>query len=495
MAYEPERGQILSLGGHNSPAVLSSGKFAMRMIPTGKSHAGLKWNRLSWLTITGPAGIALAATAGAVSASSSAPSGQLIALLLITTVTVGFSLICPVHVLPTAALIAYVVLPQHAIGYVRGAAPAAVLLTLWAVRRFGETHPPRAGMGDNLMRAGGLAVGAWGLTLLTLFENGVQREASSIWLVAFALGVLIPLLQVTDTSRETQLLWRVWPILTILVACYMLAEFALQANLIYDSLYSVQGRPLAQTWSVYRSHGPFGHPLYAATFFAASTAAALGRQISQGRGSLLWFVAGSIGLLTTFSRGALLALAVAAVAMLLAALALGVRRTGLVPIYTQLFVGASVVAVTGLIQSRANSAEARISASVRSEVFAGAVKAAEYTGWRGSGAATSDLTVKSAAALPYLLENSALQIGVSLGVIGLAGFTLIIAGGLVAAVAGRNIAAIGALVAFVVAIIGYNAIESIFSLMAFLGVILVAARAPVEMTSSNLATTSRISPV
>jgi hypothetical protein len=431
-------------------------------------------------------GVVLAALAGGVGAIVIAPRGLLVIVLVVAaTIAGGLSLILPAHTLPAVALIVYVLLPQQAIGFARGAAPAAVVLTIWAIRKSGRIKFAQATTGTWLMRLGALTVVFWGAILLVGFKLVVDDQASVRWLTAFSLSVLIPVLLVSDTSRETKVLWQVWPVVTIAVSLYVLVEFVVHANPLYDLMYEIVGRPVTQEWSVYRSHGSFGHPLYAATFFATSAAVALGRQVSQGSSALLWFAAALAGLLVTVSRGAILALVVAAVVVLVSAGASGARAGGLSKIVAALSAACVLVVASGVVQSRSESSEARSSLLARSDVVTGALDAARYSEWRGTGAGTSAHVFESLTSNEFEIESTPLQILVSLGLIGLVGFSMVIVGGILSAISDRNPAALGGLIAFGVAVSGYNAIESVLPLMAFLGVILVLAHGSREVTASN----------
>ena len=414
-----------------------------------------------------------------------APNGQSVFVLLVVALAASIAIMIPVEALPSAALILYVLLPQQAVGFVRGAAPAAVLLAIWAFRKIGQRGRHPADKWTSLTRLGTLIVAAWSGILLVTTESSENRTASVWWLLAFTLSLVIPGL-INDTTTETRLLWRLWPFLTMLIATYVVLEFAIQSNFLYDMVYSAVGRPVDQQWSIYRSHGPFGHPLYAATFFATSAAAALGRHIVGYRGSYLWFVASCVGLLTTVSRGALVALVVAAAGMVLIAALSNRRHADLTPLVLQLIFGSLLVALSGFLQMRSGSTEATSSAVARSDAVTGALELARDTDWRGTGAGSSDRVFEALVTSDYPIESSPLQIAVSLGLAGLIGFALIITGTFGAAVMRRSIPIVGALVAFLISISVYNAIDSVLPLMAFLGIIAIMARSEDTQGESDL---------
>ena len=236
------------------------------------------------------------------------------------------------------------------------------------------------------------------------------------------------------------------------------------------------GRSLEQEWSGYRSHGSFGHPLYAGTFFAVSFAVAIGRWVTTGNGRL-WAVAASGGVVVSVSRGALLAVVLATLATLVVgAVHLGPRRMpGLGQVVALSVLGAVAVWATGLVQGRSTSQEGAASADLRTALFDTAFDIARADGWLGSGPGTAEDITGRWLGQEIPLENSWLQLLVSLGMIGLVGMLVVFATTSLRAVGLRHVAVLPPLVALAVALAGYNAIEALLPMSTLVGLVLLLA--------------------
>lgn len=391
-----------------------------------------------------------------------------------------FLAVLPTHHLPAAALTLYVLVPQQAVGYLYGASPAVLALLAWTVRRCfldGSRQKP-----DRLVvmaRAAALAALSWAIFLVIATGTPDSAMTSRNWTVSFALGAVLPLL-VTANRRDIDTLWRVFPVLTVIVATYAVVEFAVQQNVFFDSVYEIAGRPVEQTWAVYRSHASFGHPLYAATFFATSAAAGLARWFSD-RQSWLWIAASMAGLTVSVSRGGLIAVAAGAMILLIAGWPR--FRRGDLPGYRSGLVLMSVTAVlvlaSGILQGRSGSREAATSSEARTEVQSIAVAVARETGWIGIGPGASDQAIQLRNDHGIGVENSLLQVFVSLGVPGSMALGILVLALLARSFQTGNLSGLAALTALLVAMTGYNAIEGVLPLHALLGLVfMIAITAP-----------------
>ncbi|QFG69725.1 O-antigen ligase family protein [Ornithinimicrobium pratense] len=393
--------------------------------------------------------------------------------LLVTALAFGVLLAAvPVPYLPAMALILFVAVPQQAVGYLNGASPAALALFAWALRKALRRVPSgRSPVLVMIARSAGVAVVLWSTFLLMHAATANTFTTSRNWIVSLTLAAVLPLF-VAGPTREARAVWSVWPIVTLVAASYAAIEFLLQSNALFESLYALVGRPVEQQWAVYRSHASFGHPLYAATFFATSAAAGLARWLID-RSSLVWIIASIVGLTVTVSRGALLAVAAAAAVVFFVGWLQ--FKKGDLPGYRSGLVITCAMGVaalsTGLLQTRSGALEASTSSLARTEVLSIALATVRETGWRGTGAGTSDQSIQSWNDQGLMVESSPLQVLVSLGIPGSLAFAILIAVLLAHCLRTRNLAALGAIVAFVVAISGYNAIESLLPLHAFMGVL------------------------
>lgn len=442
-----------------------------------------KTEPLAWATaVSGLGAVVLGASAG-VASTAFGPIGGIVILS-----AVGFAVALvamPLRVLPSFALLVYVFLPQQLVGLggvYAGASPAAVVLGVWAVRKLMKRMAGGGAAASWTVLGARSCLGAllaWGIVLFHGAESAVAPADVSIrWLVSFGLAVVLPSL-VLDYEDELLTLWRVLPVVTLISAAYAVAEFVLNYNVIYSPLYEALGRPLAGSSGVYRSHGSFGHPLYASTFFAVSFAVAFGRWFSGASGSILWMASSLAGLLVTVSRGGLVAASAGALVVLLAAAVRGDGRMGkYLRAGAVLTAGSLGVLSVGLIQQRTRTGEAATSSEVRERVYPLALDLAELTGWRGAGAGASDVLVLHYTNQAYPLENSYLQMLVSLGGIGLVTYIgfLVVSG--THAVRARNWIALAGFVAFAVSVYGYNALETVLPMHVLLGLLTLAALAP-----------------
>lgn len=380
----------------------------------------------------------------------------------------------PVHTLPAIGIGLFVFVPQQAVGFLNGASPAALALGVWAVRRMLTGAVARDDALLTAARVAAVAVVGWGVWLLAVGADRAELPLGINWTVSIVLAVVLPLLA-GDAREETAFLWRALPWITAVAAAYVVIEYAVGANLVYGRLYDAVGRSVTQDWAVYRAHGTFGHPLYAATFFAVAVAAALARFVTVPGRSWLWGGAAAVALTLTVSRSALAAAAVGAVVVFVGAPLM--RQGRPLPRYgaalAAAVVGAAAVLASGLLQSRADSSEASSSTDARTSVIDITFSAIRASGWLGSGPGTADLAIGSWNDQQYAVESSPLQILLSLGLPGAIAFGIVILCAAVAAIRGRSLAMLAALVAFVVAVSGYNAIEALLPLHALLGVVLV----------------------
>jgi O-antigen ligase len=194
---------------------------------------------------------------------------------------------------------------------------------------------------------------------------------------------------------------------------------------------------------------------------------------------MLWPAASFVGLAVTVSRGALIAVAAAAIVSVLAPLLRGDRAVTRRYAGGLLFLAASgaLVLSSGAFQARLGSVEGATSTQARTIAQELTLRGAEASGWLGYGPGTADATLGRWAREGYLVENSMLQLLLSLGIPGVLLFAAMVGALAVHAIRLRNTAALAGLVAFVVAITGYNAIESVLPLHVLLGLLFVLALA------------------
>lgn len=386
----------------------------------------------------------------------------------------------PVHVLPAFAFALYGVGIAQFVPTGLPIGTASIILIVWVLRRAasGLGHIQRSarhpGVGERPARAAltvpvlAIALAIW---LLLLTQIGDLGASSTGWLLAFLPVVVVPLL-VSDVSKEAKTLEATWIVLAGVLGVYAIIEFILRANFLYWAL----GAESSQHWSVYRSEGPFGHPLLFGTFLAVGTLLAFGRWLEGHRlATLLTAFIALGGVLVTSSRSSLAAVVVG----ILLALAMVVMRPGrsrrgrALGLALLLSAGAALLTLTPLLDRWASD-EADGSSAARTQGFELAFSLAEKSGFLGNGAGTSSLAATLAGStLP--IELSPLQALVSVGVPGLVLIVAIFAVGFARAIVSYRVAAVAGLAAFLVAVSGYNYFDDRRSALILCGMVLVIA--------------------
>ncbi|MBS3180071.1 MULTISPECIES: O-antigen ligase family protein [unclassified Pseudoclavibacter] len=380
-------------------------------------------------------------------------------------------IIIPKHLLPSLALVLWVLVPRRLfedVGPLALVFPVCVVMLIWGIREALSKEKTRS----RLPAKTAIAT-IFVLALLWFLVSTVigQKWGDSLsWVIAFAALALLPTLfadvRATNAARATML------VLVAITGAYALVEYLLGANLIYDPIYALLGQPEVQNWSVYRSHSTFGHPLYASFFLAAGFALALGTALERPR---FWPFAvaaiAGIGVVTTVSRGGLAAVAASAVVVILLVVFRSDRVSGVVKFLTiaATAVGMFVALQSDAFSERSSSSEAGSSADARTWIFELAYQSANDTYWLGSGPATSADTVRALNSYQILVENGYLQILISAGLPALILFLAILGVSAVQAIRAQRYAGLSVLVAFSTAIFGFNGLESNASIFLVLG--------------------------
>jgi O-antigen ligase len=389
----------------------------------------------------------------------------------------------PVRVLPTIAFTSYAIGLVQVVPTGLPLGISSIIMIVWAARRaisalgdsalrlrFPASAPPaRQGLIPVVVPALAVSLIVWLLLLTVIGEFG---DASAGWLRSFVPVVLLPLL-VQNLVGEASVLKNAWITLGGVLGVYAIIEFALRANFLYWAL----GMPSSQHWSVYRSEGPFGHPLLFGTFLGTAAILAFGAWL-EGRRSLYLVGAGLAvgGVLVTASRGSLLAVLLG-ILLAVSMVVLRPRRSRKGRAVTlALLLGATAVvliAATPLLD-RWTSDEAEGSSAARNEGIALALSLAEKTHYLGTGAGTSStVALLSGSTLP--IEVSPLQALVSMGLPGALIFATIIFVAFTRSVSGFKVSAAAGLLTFVISVSGYNYLDDRRSALLLLGAILMIA--------------------
>jgi hypothetical protein len=402
------------------------------------------------------------------------------AAVLLAGVLIGLMLV-PTRVLPAVALTATLILPTEVLPLpplLRGAALGIVPLVVWLMRSKSRPAPWNAG------RVLGLLLLAW-LMCSELFAP-LHTNKGIAWLITASIAVagiaLVGPREFDVAGFRRFFLW----IATALGAYALVETFVLQANPLYGALYA-HGQSLAQTWDGYRAETLMGHPLVNGTVFAAAVAMAAGE--ASRSGGLNWRSIGRLAVLVgavvaTQSRGAAIAAAAAILILFVIRRAepgRGARKLALVAIA----IAIAAVLVSALA-ARNNSAEGRVSAEVRLAVPSQAREALRGTSLFGAGPgqAAAYRVVRQLRGTNVALENGYAELTVGLGLLGALLFVTVIGWYIVSGMRRQSSAGeAAALLAVMIAIGGYNAIEGHPSFLVLIG-LLVASIAGCEPNDS-----------
>ncbi|MGL4340274.1 MAG: hypothetical protein ACRCSP_07620 [Rhodoglobus sp.] len=396
-------------------------------------------------------------------------------------VMLGVCLAVPVHWLPAMALVFFVIIPRAVVpspGLLKAIPAFSIIMLIWVIRRLlmsvtrAESSrlvlPPRRSLIVIVVQ---LSAAFFVLWALILSSASPARSTSFAWMASFVVGALIPLL-VLDARREAHLVRTAWMICGGAMGGYAVIELVLGQSPLYGALYSALGVPSIQHWSVYRAEASFHHPLYAGAFLSAAAAIAIGHWLTHDRrSSLILGLLSAVGVAATVSRGSILATGIAVGLAVVAAIFTEGRR--LVPRLIVVMVLA-VAAVFGLLNfaaltSRTDSTEAELSEGARDLGVIIALRAAAAAQWLGSGPGTSGISARKFD--DVVIENSALQLLISVGIPGLSFIALLVAALVINSLKSRDLASAAGLIAYTVSILGFNAIDAIRGMHLLVGLL------------------------
>jgi hypothetical protein len=410
-------------------------------------------------------------------------------LALLAFAAVAVLLLVPVEILPALALTVFALLPSRLLPQdgPLGALPlTTIILVIWAGRRIflgqGNDHDavPGGARGSTRLPANepfkaaavisGSLFFAWAVFSLV---RSVDFQASAGWLISFTAGALLPL-AVGRATREAVWIRRTWLILGGWLGAYAVVEAALQTNPLWGNLYIALGATDSQHWSVYRAEASFGHPLFAALFFAVACAMAIGVWLTNNsRWTLLAAIFSGLGLVATVSRGAMLAGAIAVlVAYLVSMVISGEKRWSRFALLAVL----GVVGIFGIFQfdaftARNDSTEAALSSGARDTGVWVAGQVADLTSWLGSGPGTSGISGRLFD--DVVIENSMLQLLMSVGLPGLILFIGFIGSAFLHALSRGAVGDMAGLLAYAICISGFNAIDALRPMHLLLGCLII----------------------
>lgn len=411
------------------------------------------------------------------------------------TLIIAFAL--PMHVLPATALIVYAAVPAKLLpdATVVSIMPiGTALLIVWAVRRWIEAALSRDSSGESGttrpsdLLAGVLAALFTLWAVLSAITHSTQLFGLG-WLLSFAAALFIPL-TVKSAGREARLMLNAWIIVGGIAGAYAVVELVIGDSPLFGPLYSLVGAELSQHWSVYRAEVSFSHPLFAGTFLAAATTLGIVTWFDGGKkSSLLWGILAAAGVIATLSRGSLIATIVAIAGGVLLVSVMGGHRSIARYLFLFLIATVAITVVTNLdaFNTRNNSVEAELSAGARDTGLDVALEAAASSNFLGTGPATSGRTASQFGTV--VIENSYLQILISLGLPGVILFVAFLLRVGMTAIRRRRLAPASALLAVGIALAGFNGLDAVRSMHLVLGLaVFLALHLP---TTTTLRQTSR----
>ena len=390
-------------------------------------------------------------------------------------------LILPVRVLPALALGITVAIPDRITDFSTSpiVTPATLVLGIWLLRRILmrgmairhtdllEDQEPGGFRGLRMM------VIVLGVILIPLVAIAPVKHFAVGWTFTYLIAIAGPLM-IGRIEPETRAIRTALPWIGTVAGAYVLLQSALQNNFLYLPIYEALGKVDVQHWAVYRSDGSLGHPLLAGLFFAVVLAFSVGRWLeTEQRRFLVAAIVNGLAIVATVSRGSYLAATAGVVILLLTVLIIRRgRRMRLVGLFAGFAVAAYLALNTVSFVERGLSTEALISTHTRTALPQITIDTANAYFWLGGGPANS-LTVAAPFNFQGLpIENSYLQLVISLGAPGVILFLAILATSAVIAIRNRNLGALGGLVAYAVAISGFAALDSRRNLLVLLGVLI-----------------------
>ncbi len=314
------------------------------------------------------------------------------------------------------------------------------------------------------------------LWLLYSYSTSIDVKESRQWILAFALGLLLTATKARRAGpRTSALLENSYILSAAVVGLASCVEWLTKTNPFEGSFAAAAGPAGVQHWSVYRSSVTLGHPLVAGTYLSAAASYAIVQSGSvRGRRRAHLIVAGAIasmGLLCTVSRSSILALAISLGVGLIVPL---VRRPEkllrMLPMLLLATIGLALLASSSVLSARTQSAEGIQSGDYRSTVLGLARDLAATTGHAGSGPGTSQ-KLATRYGISTLLENSAAETLVSIGIIGLLLVTTILVLILKASLERERYAVASSLVALIVNSLAFDLWETNIRIFAMFGLL------------------------
>jgi hypothetical protein len=396
----------------------------------------------------------------------------------------------PISWLPAMSLWAFVLIPKwltpdnlpvefH---------PGFVLLVVWALRKALSAKIPGFAIAPplslRLARYFSVFTAGYAALLTLRVASPLLVNLSWQWVLTLIIGSCIPLLFDDVRAEGIRIDKSINPMI-LFTAILAIIESFTQANPIYDRFYADAGLAI-QHWSTYRVTASFAHPLYAGTFFSVVATYTFGRWLMR-RGPIWPFALAAVALVFTVSRGALLATGIGVLVCILVPLPLkqGATSRRLPSFFIAL--GATIALYgSGVLQDRLGTSEATSSEIARSWIAGITFSASAAQGWLGGGAGLSQQLSAPFNSLGLLIENSLYGLLISVGVIATFSYVCFFASVVTTGFRVRNIGGLAGVIAFCVAVVGYNALEALPTLQILIGGLVILCRSDLSTDHSSL---------
>jgi O-antigen ligase len=390
-------------------------------------------------------------------------------------------LLLPTKVLPAVALWLLVLVP---VGYMdiprvvgRYFTPALIVIVVWIVR---TAFAQRMTLLLRVPIKGWLiALPLLALLIASTISSGVHTGWSIAWTIVLGVCVAAPALigQISQDDVWPTVRWS-FAAIGLFLGVLAAVDFVLHLNP-WTSLYRYEVSE--RTWAVFRTRTSLGHPLMTSTVASVAFAVCV---FPSGKGRqwpyLLCAGGALVAVILSVSRTSVPTIAVAILVGVLSTLSGTKRFQGRskgrlfsIAIAAGLFV---VMALSPLLSARNQTSGGISSAAYRSQLLENAMEIIAGHPMLGSGPGTSSL----AYGRQYggILENSYIQLVVSIGLPAFIVFVMGVALVVLVAIRRSRAGAAAGLAAFMVSIAGFNVIDSNPGLLALAAPLIFCAVAP-----------------
>jgi hypothetical protein len=391
-----------------------------------------------------------------------------------------FALVVPAGWLPGCALAlflavptAYLPLPLLASHFFT---PSVVVFGVWAARVLVGKPRSRNNPPVRWWRFVASALGCW-LVVGSLTSLSPQR--SMAWSIVLAATLLGTGAAAASSDLETRRAFeRAWLWLAVVFGLLGCIEGLTHWNPL-ASHYQVDGSVIRQHWSVYRIETTLGHPLMNALAFATLAAGAGMIALTRARPLSVAAALSSSGAVAfTGSRAGALALVLGIGVGVLCALFSRTTR----PAWRMAAVVALALVSVGVwyapvLRQREASKEGRVSSTYRYQLLDVAWRIVQNDSYVGSGPGTSQRRLEQDAPRTLVLEDSPLQLLVSLGIPGCLGFFTLLGTATWTAIRRQRWEGAAAVVAATVVSTGFNGWDQVPVTLVMVGAAVVLALA------------------